>query len=266
MARHARQGTAGEGGAALDAARLPRRPALVVRATPGEVWAALAGAWRAAALAAVGARGVFIAALSGGRSPEGFLRLLAREPGLPWGQTELLLVDERLVPEGSPARNGRLLREALTERLARPPAGLHLVSPGLTDPEAAAQAYERELRALLDAPGARPGRPDLVLLGLGADGHTASLFPGDPALRERERWVAGVPAAGARGARVSLTPGFINRARAAAFLVTGAEKREALARLLAGDPRLPATLVQPEGAPVVFADRPAAGRSEDDGG
>lgn len=220
--------------------------------------AALAAAWRDSAEAAVGRCLRFLAALSGGGTPGDFYRHLAAQPGLPWERTQLFEVDERMVALNSPESNQRLIRATLLDGLPTAPGGAHFVSTEAGDETAAAADYERRLREFLTVGGAKCGVFDLVLLGIGEDGHTASLFPGDAALEERSRLVAGVAAAPARRARVTLTLPAINAARRVIMIVTGAKKRTVLERVLRADQRLPAARVRCAGGPVeVFADSEA---------
>lgn len=223
-----------------------------------DLWAALAAAWRESAAAAVLARGFFTAAISGGRTPGGFYRLLQQVPGLPWRRTHLFLADERLVPPESPESNARLIRETLLDGLATPPAGTHFVRTVFPNEAAAAGAYRQELVLAFAALGESVPRFDLVLLGIGEDGHTASLFPGSGALAEQVEPVAGVPAADGRRARVTLTLPIINAARRVIFLAAGPGKRAVLGRVLAGDRELPAARVDPAAGTVAyFVDREA---------
>jgi len=199
----------------------------------------------AAARAAVADRGTFALALSGGRTPWLMCSLLAAED-VPWERTEVFQVDERIAPEGDGARNLTHLREALPERaLAR----LRAMPVEAADLDAAAAAYARALPAALD----------LVHLGLGTDGHTASLVPGDPVLEVADRPVALTAGAYQGHRRMTLTYPALNGARRRLWLVTGAEKREALERLLAGDPAIPAGRVA-RAAAIVIADADAAPR------
>lgn len=236
------------------------KPTLVVRERAVELWDEVVRGWGDIARTAVRERGYFAVALSGGTTPRDFYKHLAREPGLPWSQTHLFQVDERLVPAESPESNLRLLRATLLSGLASGAAGLHAVRPDTANPTAAADDYEREIREFFQDRQGGDAAFDLVLLGLGADGHTASLFAGSAALKERERLVAAVPSACGRTARVSLTLVLLNRARHVFFLVTGAAKRAVLADVLGGRDDLPAARVRPAGgACVFFADRAAAG-------
>lgn len=219
--------------------------------TDAEAVARRAAQWIAAeARAAVQARGRCVLALSGGHTPWRMLGLLAGEP-LPWRALELFQVDERVAPEGDPVRNLTHIRESLQGVL--PPAQLHAMPVESRDLAAAAGRYARELERAAGAPAVL----DLVHLGLGADGHTASLLPGDPVL-ELTREDVGVTRAQAQPQRMTLTFPALDRARRRLWLVTGAEKQAMLARLRAGDRSIPAGRVERERA-LVLADAAAAG-------
>lgn len=228
------------------------RARVVVRDTPADLWAALAAVWRESALAAVRDHGWFAAAVSGGRTPAGFYAALAVEPGLPWDKTHLFLADERLVGPDEPESNARMVRERLIAGLREPPAGVHFPETGFADAAAAARAYERRLREAFARLGAAAPAPDLALLGVGADGHVASLFPGDAALEERAGLVAGVPATPTRVARITLTLPLINASGRVVVVATGAAKRAVIGRMLAGDRELPAGRLAPEGGDVEY--------------
>jgi 6-phosphogluconolactonase len=232
---------------------------------PGIVWEILvdleALAQRAASwlLAAVRAQeGTFAVALSGGATPRRLYEVLAEPPyrdAFPWSRVHLFWGDERFVPHADALSNYRMVREALLSRAPIPDANIHAIpTEGLT-PDAAAAAYERALKSFYGADRLDPARPlfDVVLLGLGPDGHTASLFPGSPVLRERDRWVAAVPSAKSE-ARITLTYPVLESSRRTAFLVAGSEKRAILARFRAGDGALPAGRLRPAGTLLVFAD------------
>ena len=182
-------------------------------------------------------------ALSGGSTPRRLYELLAREPfrrQIPWASVEFFWGDERTVPPDHPDSNFRMANEVLLAPLGISPARIHRIEAERPDRDAAARAYETELARVLG----EPPRLDLVLLGLGADGHTASIFPQTPAVRERVRWVVAhhVPALGAD--RITLTAPIINQAACVVFLVAGAEKATTAARVLHGPPE-PDLLPQP---------------------
>ena len=154
-----------------------------------------------------------------------------------------------------------MARAAFLSHVPAPPENVHAVPTEGLSLEAAADAYEATLQALYGAPTLRIDRPlfDLTLLGLGDDGHTASLFPGDPALGEYVRWAAPVADA-APEPRVTLTYPALDSSRTVAFLVEGADKREVLDAVLSGDASLPAGRIRPLGDVIWFVDRAAAGR------
>jgi 6-phosphogluconolactonase len=179
-----------------------------------------------------------------------------------WSASELWFTDERCVPPEHEHSNFRMVKEALLDTIeGRPPAAVHRMR-GEAGPHDGAAAYEEELRS--NGFGEQPlPELDLILLGLGPDAHTCSLFPGDDALGERERWVVGVETPGMAPlvSRVTLTLPVVNAARSALFLVTGEDKAEAVARAFKGppDPGAPGSLVQPEsGELTVILDEAAA--------
>jgi 6-phosphogluconolactonase len=202
------------------------------------------------ARAAVEARGRFAFAVSGGHTPWQMLRALADED-VPWQAVHLFQVDERVAPAGHPDRNLTHMGESLLGRVALPPGHLHAMPVEEPDLEAAAARYARELAGAVGAPPVL----DLVHLGLGPDGHTASLVPGDPVLAVGGADVA--PTGVYQGRRrMTLTYPVLDRARRILWLVTGAEKAGMLVRLRAGDPSIPAGRVRPDRA-LVLADRAA---------
>ena len=209
----------------------------------------------AEARAAVAARGRFVVAFSGGRTPWQMLRLLAGED-LPWAAVHVVQVDERVAPAGDPDRNLTHLHESLIQHAPLRPEQIHAMPVEESDLAAAAARYAETLREVAGSPPVL----DLVHLGLGADGHTASLVPGDPVLAVD---MADVAVTGIYQGlrRMTLTYPTLNRSRRVLWLVTGAEKAGMLARLLDGDPSIPAGRVRQEHA-LVLADRDAAGRLE----
>lgn len=193
------------------------------------------------ARAAVEARGVFTLALSGGSTPEVLYRLLAgaAHDDLPWASTHVLWGDERCVPPHDERSNYRLAMTA--GLLERPVLGVHRMR-GEDPPEDAAAAYDRALLTLAEGTAGGPVL-DLVLLGVGHDGHTASLFPGSPEVEERDRWVVATGEhSGMR--RLTFTMPVLLAARRVMFLVTGSPKRELVERALhEEDPTMPAGVV-----------------------
>jgi 6-phosphogluconolactonase len=205
----------------------------------------------AAAREAVAERGRFALALSGGRTPADLYRLLAgpyREQ-VAWSQVHLFFGDERFVPWDDPASNYRMVQETLLAGIPVPAGQVHPI-PVVSSPEEAAAAYEAELRTFF---GEAPAF-DLVLLGMGADGHTASLFPGTAAVDERQRWVAVGRASVEPAVRLTLTRPVLAGARRLLFLVTGSDKepviREIQASPEAAAGKYPAALIAAEGGAV----------------
>jgi len=205
----------------------------------------------AAARAAVAARGRFVMAVSGGHTPWQMLRALAGED-VPWGQVHVAQVDERVAPAGDADRNLTHLHESLLEHAPLRPEQIHAMPVESPDLESAAGGYARTLQGIAGTPPVL----DLVHLGLGPDGHTASLVPGDPVLNVAEADVALTGVYQGRR-RMTLTYPAINRARRILWLVTGSEKVTMLPRLLGGDPTIPAGRVRQEQA-LALADRAAA--------
>jgi len=200
---------------------------------------------------AVAARGRFVMAVSGGRSPWIMLRALAAEP-VPWESVHVVQVDERVAPAGDPARNLTHLQASLLEHAPMRPEQIYAMPVELPDLEAAAKQYA----AILEKIAGTPPRLDLVHLGLGPDGHTASLVPGDPVLHVTDSDVA-LAGVYQGNRRMTLTYPIINRAQRILWLVTGSEKASMLARLRRSDHSIPAGQVRQRRA-VIFADRAAA--------
>ncbi|MBV9643438.1 MAG: 6-phosphogluconolactonase [Verrucomicrobia bacterium] len=206
----------------------------------------------AEARAAVAERGRFIVAVSGGHTPWIMLRHLA-EAEVPWGNVHLAQVDERVAPEGHPDRNLTHLHESLLELAPLPRDQVYAMPVESADLEAAAKQYATTLAKIAGSPPVL----DFVHLGLGPDGHTASLVPGDPVLQVSDADVAVTGIYQGRR-RLTLTYPVLNRARRVLWLVTGSDKVAMLARLRQGDPSIPAGRVNRERA-MLLADRTAAG-------
>ncbi|MCW5734716.1 MAG: 6-phosphogluconolactonase [Enhydrobacter sp.] len=209
--------------------------------------------------AAVAKDGPFAVALSGGSTPKRLYQLLSAM-SFPWARTHWFWGDERFVSADDPASNYRMTREALLSHVPVPADQIHPVPTTGLNPEEAAAQYEATLKAFHGAQHLAPDRPlfDVVLLGLGTDGHTASLFPGKPMLDERRRWVGATD--DPHGApRITLTYPALESSRETIFLVAGLDKRDRLREVLAADGRLPAARLQPQGTLRFLADRAAAG-------
>jgi 6-phosphogluconolactonase len=209
------------------------------------------------ARAAVAARGSFVVAVSGGHTPWLMLRALAREE-MPWNAVHVVQVDERVAPAGHADRNLTHLRESLLEHAPLRPEQIYPMPVESPDLETASAQYAQTLQSIAGSPPV----VDLVHLGLGPDGHTASLVPGDPVLEVNDADVALTGLYQGRR-RLTLTYPILNRARYVLWLVTGSEKAGMLARLRAGDPLIPAGRVRGDHA-LVLADRAAAGRADND--
>lgn len=206
-------------------------------------------------------------ALSGGSTPEALYRLLAspEEPfrdRLPWSLLHFFWGDERHVPPDHPESNFRMASRAMLDAAPVPPGNIHRIPGEEPDAARAAGEYEAELRSFFQLLRGEPPRFDLILLGLGADGHTASLFPGTRALHERERFVVAHWVDKLGAFRITLTPAALNAAARVIFLVSGETKAGALRAVIRGgfEPdRYPAQIVRPvNGSLVWMVDREAA--------
>ncbi len=204
----------------------------------------------------------FAVCLSGGSTPRRLYehladRVLASQ--FPWRRVHWFWGDERFVPHGHPDSNYRMARDALLSRVPVPDDNIHAIPTEGLSPEQAAAAYETTLKRFYGAEMLAADRPlfDVTLLGIGEDGHTASLFPGQPALQEMRRWAVAVIGAKSEP-RITLTYPTLDSSRDVAFLATGEGKREAVARARGGDRTIPASLVRPVGRIHWFTDRAAA--------
>jgi 6-phosphogluconolactonase len=218
----------------------PTPPALVERA---------AQLFSQTAAQAIQEHGRFAVALSGGSTPRALYARLATLQ-LPWQAIHLFWGDERCVPPDHPDSNYRMTAESLLDQILIPPENIHRI-PGELPPEQAAEAYEQDLRAFFgDSP-----RFDLVLLGMGDDGHTASLFPGAPALAESVRWAVATEHTAPPlplVSRVTLTFGVFNAACRVVFLVSGSGKAPRLAEIQRGGSSLPAAHIQPQDGELLW--------------
>ena len=229
---------------------------------------------------AIAKRGRAVIALSGGSTPRALYELLAQHPWcdrIAWDALHLFWGDERFVAAGNPASNARMVREALLDRVDIPASHVYAIGldPGPSNSDAkavvaraknSAALYETTLHAFYGGTRLDDAKPffDVVLLGIGEDGHTASLFAGTEALDEREHWVTVVktddPTHGATAPiRITLTYPILESTHAVAFLVSGAAKREIARRVLDGDETLPAARVHPIGGTLWIMDESAKG-------
>jgi 6-phosphogluconolactonase len=213
---------------------------------------------------AVSQRGRFSIALSGGHTPEKMFELWAQadqyREQTPWDRVHLFWSDERYVPLDDPRSNFRMAREALVSRVNIPAANVHSFPVNIAPPEECAAVYQAELR---DFFGDDPPEFDVQLLGLGGEGHTASLFPGSPALDETKRWVMAVVAPAEPPQRLTLTPVVLNQGRNTFFLVAGESKREIISAIRSEPDskpsQYPAARIHPAGGSVWFLDQAASG-------
>jgi 6-phosphogluconolactonase len=211
--------------------------------------------------------GRFTIALSGGSTPKSLYSLLADEPystRVPWSKTHVFWGDERAVPPGDPDSNFGMAKTTLLDHVPIPADRVHRMQAERDDLDLAAREYEAEIARSFGVPaGAEPPAFDLILLGLGPDGHTASLFPHTEAARERARWVVRNHVPNLKSDRLTLTPPILNQASTVLFLVAGTDKAPALQAVLEGpaDPdRLPAQLIRPTAGRLIWlVDRAAAG-------
>jgi 6-phosphogluconolactonase len=206
--------------------------------------------------------GTFRVSLSGGSTPKALYALLASDSfrdRFPWSRVSWYWGDERFVPHDHPDSNYRMAREAMLAKASVPPQNIHPV-PIEGMPDDAAARYEQTLQKAYDGDVLDPARPlfDITLLGLGADGHTTSLLPGEPVLAACKRWVAAV-AHGRPEVRITTTYPVIESSRRAALLVAGKEKAAIFKAIRASASDVPAALVRPVGELIWFVDRAAAG-------
>jgi 6-phosphogluconolactonase len=244
----------------------PANPHLdLVVAADADDLAHRAADWMATQLAGLGHERLSVC-LSGGSTPKRLYHCLARDPwrgAMPWNRLNWFWGDERVVPADDPRSNRLMAEEALLDRVPCPPGSRHPIPVDAASPEACAAAYQAELASFYDAPRLEPNRPlfDLVLLGIGSDGHTASLFPGKAAVEVEDRWVvAAEPGLEPFVPRITLTLPALAAGRAIAFLVSGADKTAALARIFAEED-LPAARLCRRARTLWFVDRAAIGEA-----
>lgn len=238
------------------------QPNVLVFNTPEQVAQTAAERFVDYSIASIADRGTFAVALAGGSTPRRAYELLGTDEfksRVDWSLVHVFFGDERMVPPDSPESNYRMVNDALVSHVPLPPENVHRTK-GETTPQESAESYEAELKSVFgtsDWP-----RFDLVLLGMGDDGHTASLFPGSDALKEKTKWVVATRHPQSGQARITLTLPVINHAARVIFLVTGKEKAAPLVRVLHGDAaneELPARKIRPvNGILEWLVDRSAA--------
>ena len=243
---------------------MPSTRTIEVLATPADLFRGAAEEFVRLGRSAIGAQGRFAVALSGGSTPTNLYSLLAENyADFAWARTFFFFGDERHVPPDHPDSNYRMAHEALLAKISIPAENVHRVRAENPDAAAAALEYEDELRRFFELePGELP-RFDLILLGLGSEGHTASLFPDSPALDQQSRLVVATRVAKLNTDRITFTFPVLNRAAEAMFLVSGAEKADIVRQVLRGasTPPLPAQRVVPDDGKLVWMlDEAAAAR------
>ena len=218
--------------------------------------------WRQIARTAIKSRGIFTVALSGGKTPVSLYRRLSQsKEKLPWTKTHLFLVDERLVSLASPRSNYGLIRRYLLKSLPMPQRNIHSLPADNATLKASVRYYEKTIREFFGLSPQQFPRFDLVVLGIGEDGHTASLFPSMPFSNKEKRLVVGVARKDVKNKRVTITLPVINNARNIFFLVVGKSKADVFRRVLEGSCFLPAGAVRPlKGRLLFLVDRTAASK------
>ena len=223
--------------------------------------------WKKICAESIADRGYMAAALSGGRTPVDLYRALAEEvKGLPWEMIHFFLVDERFVPRNDRDSNYGMILKTLLEVSPIPEENIHPIDTGASGPDEAARKYEEEMiRFFRLSPGSLP-RFDLIMLGLGEDGHIASLFPESPALHELNRLSMAATPGGTLHNRITLTMSVINNGRHIVFMIEGIHKAAVLRKVVQeADPLLPASQIEPVAGDLLFlADRDAAGLLSND--
>lgn len=248
------------------------RPKIRIAPNRQELTRAAAEVFADCAEKAIAARGSFAVALSGGSTPKDLYALLASEEHpfrrqIAWDKVHFFWGDERHVPPDDAQSNYRMTNEAMLSKLSVPAENVHRVPAEMADAAQAASAYEQTLRECFRLADGELPRFDLVLLGLGPEGHTASLFPGNTVPREGAQLVAAPWVEKFNVYRITLTPAVLNHAAQVAFLASGAEKAAIIAEVIDGPVQpdlLPAQLIRPERVPVLWLlDAGAAGKLKD---
>lgn len=249
-----------------DSSPVPVHPNVRVFASPAEVAAAAADLFIGHAQAANSANRPFRVALAGGSTPRAFHPLIAaRQAEVDWSLIDLFWGDERHVSPDDPDSNYRMARETLLDQVPLRPDQIHRIPSERPDPAAAAALYQQELARVFGVSPPSIPRFDLVFLGMGPDGHTASLFPGTTGLEETKRWVAASWIGRLATHRITLTFPVLNAARAVVFTATGADKADVLAQVLTGGSFPAARVLPTDGTLTWLIDAAAAERWSRDG-
>ena len=219
-----------------------------------------AGIWKGLALKSMACRNRFVVALSGGSTPVEFYQGIALQTDLPWEKTHIFLVDERFLPSSHRDSNQNMIQKALVDNILLPSENFHPISPDLPSPLDSSLNYARHLKEFFELHEGSCPRFDLMVLGIGEDGHTASLFPESNALNERNLLAAPVMLRDSRHDRITLTLPVINSAEMVFFLVTGENKAAVVKNVIKREePLLPAAMVDPDNGMLIFLlDREAA--------
>jgi len=238
-----------------------RRPKVCVFNHQDEIPDFVIRIWDRVSRKAIERKGVFFVGLSGGKTPiDLYQRLSNMKETLLWDKTQVFLVDERFVPFDHPDSNYRMLKETLFDHIPIPRENIHPIWTEGSTLEASATAYEKDLKKYFGLSENRFPEFDLLILGIGEDGHTASLFPGSPALNDRMSLVASVPLNEAKHSRITLTLPVINHSRHILFLVAGRDKAPVLRKIMdEKDTSLPASMVHCKRGGLIFVlDREAS--------
>ena len=233
---------------------MPTDRTVQVLATPADLFHAAAEEFIRVGRTAIGAQGRFVVALSGGSTPRGLHTQLARDyAGFSWNRTFVFIGDERYVPPDHSDSNYRMANESLLTQVAIPPENVHRVHTELPDAQQAAAEYEADVRKFFQLRAGEFPRFDLILLGLGPDGHTASLFPGTDGLKQQTKIVIANWVEKLNTFRISFTYPVLNNAAEVMFMVSGSDKADAARGVLKGTmPPLPAQGVQPANGKLIW--------------
>ena len=234
---------------------MPSTRIIKVLATPGDLFHDAAEEFVRLGRNAIGALGRFTVALSGGSTPKALYSLLAEQhANFAWNRTFLFFGDERHVPPGDPESNYLMVNESLLSNIQIPPENLFRVKAENSDAAAVALDYENKLRQFFSLPTAEFPRFDLILLGMGQDGHTASLFPGSDGLKEQSRWVIANWVEKFKSHRITFTFPVLNNAAEVMFMSSGPDKADMVQQVLEGTntPPYPAHLVLPKDGKLIW--------------